>query len=213
MDVFVSVGTGLNPRQEEFVSAVEDRLRSIGLSPRTIGRNTFSSDAPLHAISDLMEQCDGAVVIALERYYFRGGEERRGAPSQIDLTNVSLPTVWNQIEAAMAYSSQLPLLVIVDQSLRAEGLLEKGNNWFVQDVPVEPASLNTPAFNGILASWRSRLGTVEKNGSSRKRSPDPATQTLSQLAGALKPGQLWATLVALAGALAAAFALGARTFG
>jgi len=47
MDIFVSVATGLNAGQEEFVSAVEARLRAIGFAPSTIGRNTFSSSAPL----------------------------------------------------------------------------------------------------------------------------------------------------------------------
>ena len=74
MDVFVSVATGLSAKQEEFVSAIEARLRAIGLAPCTIGRNTFSSDAPLRAVTDLMDRCAGAVVIALERYRFLEGD-------------------------------------------------------------------------------------------------------------------------------------------
>ncbi|MGR0218651.1 hypothetical protein [Agromyces sp. ZXT2-6] len=195
------------------MSAVEERLRAIGLSPRTIGRNTFSADAPLRAITDLMDQCDGAVVIAVERFYFPEGEERRGSPRQSGLTDVCMPTAWNQIEAAMAYSRRLPLLVIVDQNVRADGLLEKGNDWYVQDLPIEPASLSTPAFNGILESWRSRLRAREHDKSAPVKTADPSSMTLGQIVGALKPGQFWATMVALAGALTAAFVLGANLLG
>ena len=44
--VFVSVGGPANDRQEQFVRAVEDRLRAEGLAPCTVGRNTFSADSP-----------------------------------------------------------------------------------------------------------------------------------------------------------------------
>jgi len=139
MDVFVSVGTGLSAQQEEFVAAVEQRLRAIALNPCTIGRNTFSTEAPLHAIMELMDRCDGAVVIAIERYHFPEGIERRGSPNETVLKNVTFPTAWNQVEAAMAYGRGLPLLVLVDDRLRCDALLEKGNDWFVQPLPLNPA--------------------------------------------------------------------------
>ena len=89
MDIFVSVGTGLNSRQEAFVNAVETRLRSLGFTPRTIGRNTFSTNAPLGAIIELMDRCSGAVVIALERYFFENGHERRGSERERLLREVA----------------------------------------------------------------------------------------------------------------------------
>lgn len=70
MNVFVSVGGTANDRQEAFVRAVEDRLRSEGLIPYTVGRNTFSADAPLKAVTELLDKCSGAVIIVLERTYF-----------------------------------------------------------------------------------------------------------------------------------------------
>lgn len=207
-NVFVSVGTGLSPLQEEFVTTVEERLRAIGLNPLTIGRNTFSADAPLRAVSDLMDGCRGTVVIALERFRFPLGEERPGSSQQRALADVRLPTVWNQIEAAMAYSRGLPLLVIVDENLRADGLLEKGNDWYVQDVSVAALSLNTPAFAGILDSWCNRLDVAELTTSVVPRGTDPAAMTVGHLVASLKPAQFWASLVASAGALGVAFALG-----
>ena len=100
--VFVSVGSAATEDQEKFVCAVEDRLRSEGLVPHTVGRNTFSSDAPLKAVAELMSKCSGAVVIAFERSYFPSGISKRGGSSAASLTDIKLPTPWNQIEAAMA---------------------------------------------------------------------------------------------------------------
>lgn len=210
IDVFVSVGTALSPSQEEFVAAVEQRLRALGLNPRTIGRNTFSADAPLRAVTDLMDECKGAVVIALERFRFPIGEERPGSVAHKELADVRMPTSWNQIEAAMAYSRGLPLLVIVDETVRADGLLEHGNDWFVQGLPLDPSALNSPAFVGILASWRRRLDERPTQRSNPLRGRDPASLTVGQLVASLKPAQLWASLGALVAALGVAFALGAN---
>ncbi len=214
MDVFVSVGTGLNPQQEAFVCAVEERLRAVGLNPRTIGRNTFSTEAPLHAVIELMDRCAGAVVLALERYYVSDGSERRESPREAPLRDASFPTAWNQIEAAMAYGRDLPLLVLVDEKLRCDGLLEKGNDWFVYELPIEPAALSSPVFLGLLEDWRDRIARREaKPKAAAAAALDPGGMTIAQLAGALKPAQLWTALVAMAGALSGAFYLGTRVGG
>lgn len=207
MDIFVSVGTGLSPEQEAFVSAVEARLKAVGCSPCTIGRNTFSADAPLRAVTDLMDRCSGAVVIAVERYWVEGGVERRGAVNEKPMTKTCLATPWNQIEAAMAHSRGLPLLVLVDQKLRCDGLLEKGNDWFVHELPIDPAALNTPTFVGLLDSWRQRASAPR---SAQKPAGDPSAMSVAALASALGPSQVWALLGALAVLLGGAFTAGAN---
>ena len=157
LDVFVSVGATATDQQEAFVRAIEDRLRSEGLVPHTVGRNTFQADAPLKTVTGLMDKCAGTVVIALERTYFPSGLDKRGGSKETPLTDVRLPTPWNQIEAAMAYARAHPLLVIVESGLRSEGLLERGNDWYVQWVKPDPSALNTLEFNGVLASWKEKI--------------------------------------------------------
>jgi hypothetical protein len=114
----------------------------------------------------------------------------------------------------MAYSRGLPLLVIVEHGLKSEGLLEHGYDWYVQSVDLDQSSLTSLEFNGVLASWRSRLG---ENPSSQERSAmltlDPAELTIGQLIGALKPKQFWALLVSCLGLVGGAFALGAKLIG
>ena len=156
MDVFVSVGVAANPAHEQFIAAVEARLRALGLEPRTVGRNTFSSDAPLKAVIELMNKCQGAVVIALERSSFPKGVEKR-AGEERPLKDVMLPTVWNQTEAVMAYTRGLPLLVLAQDGLKSEGLLESRYDWNVHWVEPTEATLATPAFIGILESWKTKV--------------------------------------------------------
>jgi len=208
LNVFVSVGGTATDQQEQFVRAVEDRLRSEGLIPHTVGRNTFNSDAPLKAVTECMDECSGTVVIALERTYFPSGIEKRG-PKESPLSDVRLPTPWNQIEAAMAYGRGHPLMVIMESGLKSEGLLDRGYDWYVQSIKPESAALTTMEFNGVLASWKQKmLQTPKRSAPSRAVSE----LTIAELVGGLKPAQLWSLLGALAVLIGGAFALGGRLF-
>jgi hypothetical protein len=213
-DVFVSVGGTATEKQEAFVRAVEDRLRAEGITPHTVGRNTFSSDSPLKTVMELMEKCRGTVVIALERTYFASGLERRGGPNQATLSEVSYSTPWNQIEAALAYKHGHPLMIIVEKGLRCEGLLENGYEWYVQSVDPTLLALNTPEFNGVLSSWKRKLTErVIPKSIAVPNQPKPLDQlTVGELVSSMKASQLWSVLGAIAALLAGAFALGAKLF-
>ena len=210
LNVFVSVGGTATERQEAFVRAVEDRLRSEGMIPHTVGRNTFSADAPLKTVTELLDKCSGTLVIALERSHFASGTEKRGGPKEITLTDVKLPTPWNQIEAAMTYARGLPLMVVVEAGLKSEGLLERGYDWYVQWVQLEASALHSTEFSGVLASWKQKMAQTSKKVLPSKTASD---LTVAEIIGGLKPTQLWSVLVALATLLAGAFALGGKFFG
>jgi len=215
LPIFVSVGSTATPQQEAFIRAVEDRLRSEGLVPCTVGRNMFSSDAPLRAVTELLDSAAGAVVVALERSFFPAGVEKRGGPSETVLIDTRLATPWNQIEAAMAYSRGQPLLVIVEAGLKSEGLLERGYDWFVQWVTPTPEALTSLEFNGVLASWKKKVEARAKGPRSRSSatvagSPSIGDLTIGELISGLRPGQLWSLLGAMAAMLAGAVALGAK---
>lgn len=211
VNVFVSVGATATDEQEAFVRAIEDRLRSENLVPHTVGRNKFSSDAPLKAITELMDDCCGTVVIALERSYFPTGLDRRG-PNEQELTEVKLPTPWNQIEATMSYVKNKPLLVLIEHGLKSEGILERGYDWYVQWVTLDPEALHTQEFNGVLASWKGKLADHPADSKARPDAQSPANLTIAQLVGGLKPNQLWSLIVALAALIGGAFALGSQLF-
>jgi hypothetical protein len=214
LHVFVSVGGTATEKQEAFVRAIEQRLQSEGLIPHTVGRNTFDSESPLKTVMTLMDTCSGAVVIALERTYFPAGSEKRGGKNETSLSEIKLPTCWNQVEAAMAYCRGLPLLVMVERGIRSEGLLERGNDWYVQWVDPEPTALLTPEFNGVLAGWKQKV-SKQKPGQQAKelQAENVEGWTIGDFIEHMKPAHLWGLLVALAGLVAGAFVLGAKLLG
>jgi hypothetical protein len=215
-NIFVSVGATSNEEQETFVRAIENRLRSEGLIPQTVGRNTFSSDAPLKKVVELLDSSQGAVIIALERLFFPLGVEKRGGPNEAQLSNIKLPTPWNHIEAAMAYSRRLPLMVIVESGLKSEGLLEHGYDWYVQRLELVPSALTADEFNGVLADWKTKVDSYQAASSEvgeGTSSKSPSDLTMRELIGGLRPAQLWSVLVGLAALVAGAFAFGAKLVG
>ena len=204
IDVFMSVGRTSTPQQEAFVAAIEQHLRDNGLNPRSVGRTDFSSLQPLKFIEQLMGQCSGTVIIAFERVHITDGVDKRGSSSQKQITNQNVATVWNQIEAAIAYILGHPLMVVIEKGLRSEGLLETGYDWYVQWVDMDASELRTREFAGVFSDWKKRVEEYQKVGVQRKpKDVDPEKLTLGQILGALKPAQLWALIVTLVGALSA----------
>ncbi len=209
--IFISVGGTANDKQESFVRAIEERLRSENFLPQTVGRNKFSADSPLKSILDLMNECSGTIIIAMERSYFPSGFEKRGGLMETTIAEVKLPTPWNQIEAAIAYSKGQPIMLIIEEGLKSEGLLEKGYDWYVMWVKTDILSLTTPEFNGVLSSWKNKVEAYQKSkfsNETKKNIIDPASLTVGELIKNLKPSNLWALLVCLAGIIGGAFALG-----
>jgi hypothetical protein len=210
-NIFISVGGTANEKQESFVSAIEARLRSENLVPNTVGRNKFSSDSPLKTIIELLDECSGTIIIALERTYFPSGIEKRGGSMETTINEIRIPTPWNQIEAAMAYSKGQPLLLIIEEGLKNEGLIEKGYDWYIMRVKPDISSLATPEFNGVLASWKKKVEDYQSNKQAsvlKTQTLDPSALTVGEIIKNLKPAHLWAIIVALAGIISGAFLLG-----
>jgi hypothetical protein len=156
-NIFLSVGSALTSEQRQFVEAVEALLSAHDLVPRTVGRTDFADRQPLKRVAEVMRECSGTLVLALKRIQISEGSELCEPPFTTQLAGVSLPTVWNQIEAAMAYSMGQPLLAIVESGLRNEGVLEDGYDWYTKWVDLSPGSVAEPEFLRTFAAWKQNI--------------------------------------------------------
>jgi hypothetical protein len=151
-----------------------------------------------------MRGCAGAIIVAYERIHIEQGTDRRGAPDSVAICDDLLPTVWNQVEATMAYTLGLPLLVIAERGLQSAALLEDKYDWTVQWVDPTPQALTSPGFNGVFTDWKAAViarpvvASPTAPGPNHTVTNDPS---IGQLLAALKPAQAWtaggAILVAL----------------
>ena len=180
------------------------------LRPHTLERNEWSSVQPLMAVREQMQQCSGTAVVAFERMRIEAGRDHRGHDRDEPLNKESLPTVWNQIEATMAYSLDHPLLVMAERGLRSEGLLESRYDWIVQWLALEEGALRTPECSGVIEDWKRRVTRYRaRRSDSEPAERDIADKTIAQLLGELRPGQARAVIAAAAALLVGAFSLGA----
>ena len=154
LSVFLSVGRMATLEQRAFVAALESFLVAQYLRPRTVGRTDFADQKPLQRIADVLRECSGTIILATERLYIAAGAELRGGSDATALADVKLPTVWNQIEAAIAYTLGHPLLAIVEAGMRDEGILEGGYDWYVRWTDLSPQSLAAPEFGASFAAWK-----------------------------------------------------------
>lgn len=208
--VFISKGSAATESQRLFIDAVLDALRLVGLDPRIMNENEWSHKHPLLAIREIIRDCDGIVVIAFTRTKIEKGVEIK-LNANADLADVLLPTTWNHIEGAIAYSFGLPVLVVAQNGLKSEGLIEKGYDWQVYWSDFSVAEVKSQKFRGFLASWQTEVSSRLPLGA-KDPTIVPKELTLKVLFGSMPLSQLWAFLGVLF-SLLSAIAVGAYKLG
>ncbi|KAB0663572.1 hypothetical protein F6V25_16355 [Oryzomonas japonica] len=101
-----------------------------------------------------MRECQGAIILGYPQIIVETGSIK---DQRID-KNIKLPTEWNQIEAALAYEMELPLLVIHDIGI-TRGIFDRGTlNAFIYEVDLSMAGwCLEESVSGSITTWNSRL--------------------------------------------------------
>jgi len=208
IEVFVSAGTPANDSQKTFRDTIVKAVEITGLSTRFMTDRDWDYKNPLRGVRRAMEDCSGAVVIAYRRYRFPSGEELRSDGVR-SLQEVSFPTPWNQIEAAMAYERGFPLLIIAETGLRQDAFLETTNDvrpfWADPDKPIS----DSQGFLGYLQSWKRDVEDFATKKSSETQRPEQVI-TVKRLLSSLPWYQLLALVVTILTVLATVASIGYR---
>jgi hypothetical protein len=130
ISIFLSHPTPHLNKQKLFLEKIESYIKRQGLDACTMGTSNYDMDAPLAGIRRLMIGCCGLLAVAFKRARAETLENRSGADLPGDsatmLRDVWLTSPFVQIEPAMAYQLGLPILVLRERGVLAEGLLERG---------------------------------------------------------------------------------------
>lgn len=155
--VFLSVGATYTRDQEDYVNAFERLMSANNLKRLVVGRDSPPSRQPILAVKDLMRKADAVVVLAFTRHIIRSGTEKPGAnrpPHKQDtITNERHPTVWNQIEAGIAFGLGTPILLIVEDGMKQEAMLKDRLEFRVITAPLDPTFFDTPQFRSQFADF------------------------------------------------------------
>ncbi len=172
--IFLSIGRTENKQHQQLVETIENYLKMNDLLPQTVGRTYFSSKQPLVAVKELMHECAGSIILAYERTHLIDAIEKRGSSQEARLQGLNLPTVWNQIEATMAYTLGHPLMVVVEDGLKYEGLLETGYDWYVMHIKPGESLLASAEFQGVFADWKRRVLAYQSQKEQQKKRGETA---------------------------------------
>lgn len=130
IDVFLSRPNWVSEHVEKQFLQFYPLLEKQGFRPRTIGKNVVPISTPFQHVVELMNQCQCTIVLGLPQIYVSAGRLRG---KEIEKA-FSLPTEWNQIEAAISIMLGKPTLMMRDKFVAARGLFERGAaNVFVHE--------------------------------------------------------------------------------
>ncbi|MCY3992743.1 MAG: hypothetical protein OXF50_16080 [Caldilineaceae bacterium] len=152
--VFVSQPSWVPPEHCSGLDNFRNLLRLRNLDPRTVGVTDLPSLSPLDEVIQLMERCYGAIILGIPQIEVQSGNLKGD-----EITSpFSLGTEWNHIEAALAYSLRLPVLVIHDVKVR-RGIFDRGAaNAFIYGVDFSSDSWSlSDKISGALGAWCCRL--------------------------------------------------------
>ena len=151
MDIFLSRPTWAHESFSPGLKTLGTLLGNLGVVPRTLGVSDYPSKAPLDEVIELMEKCQGAIILGIPQIHVSAGLVKSSEITE----QFELATEWNHLEAALAYSIGLPIVVIKHTTV-CRGIFDRGVlNAFVHSVDMTaPAWSMEQSINGSLQQWK-----------------------------------------------------------
>lgn len=113
--VFLSQPTVLTAQQQALVDRVAHLIEEGGAEVVRLLREDYPASGSLGEIRRLMAGCAAVAIVGVSQLLVARGTLRPGTPEESPVRDASLATPWNQIEAGMAFSLDLPMLVVRSQ--------------------------------------------------------------------------------------------------
>ena len=164
--IFLSKPSPICEEQECFIDCLIEFLKSEGLEPRTLGVTDYDTNAPLKGIRRIMMESNGLLAIALKKTHIETGCQYKDRRKKYCVKDKWLTSPYCQIEPAMAFQLGLPVLILRDKSVIADGILEKGalgSFMSVFDMKDGCDYFCSDEFLELLREWEADVRTVAKN--------------------------------------------------
>lgn len=123
MDVFVSRPTVISPACESAYNEFKAMLKKHGIRTRRLGQSDYPRTAPLQAVMKVIDECVGAIILGYPQFSIL--HEASRSNNFENKWFCTFPTPWNQIEGALAYRANVPVLVVASPGV-AGGIFDHG---------------------------------------------------------------------------------------
>ncbi|MCC8439539.1 hypothetical protein CRI85_04165 [Leuconostoc pseudomesenteroides] len=109
-------------------------------------------------INDEIKKSDGAIIFGIPQIKINDAMYKPKTPNESLISDVCLSTPWNQIEAAIAYAHDIPMMIICDNGIQ-DGFFENSTSGnFVQRYNLKSSSwTENEQFLQIADEWLKKL--------------------------------------------------------
>ena len=166
--VFFSYPKPFTKKQEEFVARIREYLAKRGFEARTLGVTDYDMEEPLVAIRRMMLESNGVLTIAFRRSFIEKGRSKPNSnlsQESTDLSNNWITSPWAHIEPAMAFQIGIPVLILREKGVVADGILEKGilGTYLPEfDLDSKESYLDSDEWNQIIGIWEGYVRKVRE---------------------------------------------------
>ncbi len=162
--IFLSYPKPFNNNQEDFINQIRIYLKKRGFEPRTLGVTDYDMEEPLVAIRRIMLESNGMLTVAFKRAIIEKGKGKPGSgASEYEIKDQWITSPWAQIEPAMAFQIGIPVLILRERGVIADGMLEKGvlGVYLPEfDLEAKVNYLDTDEWNQIIGVWEGYVRKV-----------------------------------------------------
>jgi hypothetical protein len=157
--VFLSLTSPRGPDQEAFVASLQGAIAGHDMTPVRLPHSRWPSPTPLEAIRQIMQTCQGTIVIAMARHHVVEGIEYASGGDGQRYRDRYLTTEWVQVESALAYQLGHPILVLRENLVHPAGLLDPAATGFAVSTfsLVGGATGDLARIGRSLPAFRARL--------------------------------------------------------
>ncbi|MDP4201682.1 MAG: hypothetical protein Q8861_03240 [Bacteroidota bacterium] len=165
--IFLSYPRPFNKKQKDFIEEIEKYLNGRGIEPRTLGVSDYNLKEPLTAIRRIILESNGLLTIAFRRAKIAKGVSKPNSDigeKEYSIDDTWLTSPYCQIEPAMAFQVGLPVLILRENGVIADGILEKGViGTYMPEFDLDNNMmdyLKSPEWIQIIAEWEGYVRNV-----------------------------------------------------
>ena len=157
--VFVSCPTTLSEQQMAVRELIIQELASADLEPRMVTPSDYPSDFPLQDVRRVASHCYGGIILGFEQILLQSGTAKAGTPQAKTIAApISFPSPWNQLEAGVLFSLDLPIIVFKEAEISGGVFDTAVNDVSVQPMPTVPLSSDDhQAMVEAMQQWHERV--------------------------------------------------------
>jgi hypothetical protein len=147
----------LNAEQRPIYDAIIEAIGDVGLEARNLGQSDYPDEAPLKEVVQIARRCSGGIVLGFTQTVLEKGIAKPGTQNKV-LSNMPLPTPWNQLEAGILFSLRLPVLVFRENGISG-GVFDDGvSDVFIHKMPtVADLGKKAGGVRQVLMKWQAKV--------------------------------------------------------